>query len=169
LYTNENILIKDSCILFDLLDLEILDDFFKLPFQVHTSIQVINEIEDELQMQLINKHIEECRLFVDKNGVYEVITAIITECPGLSFTDGSVLELAQRKRGTVLSADGSLRRYGIKQGLAVKGVLWVIEELYRQQIISVNEAINKLELYPKINTRTPKVEIAELIERLKGK
>lgn len=167
--TNEDIIIKDSCILFDLLDLGLLDDFFKLPFQAYTTLLVIGEVEDEEQKWAVNRHVTEGRIKVDGAGAYEAIAAIMAISPGLSFTDGSVLELADRMQAVILSADGILRKIGRQQNFTVRGTLWVIEEMCNKQILSVEVAIAKLELYPKINERVPKLEITALIAKLKEK
>jgi hypothetical protein len=167
--TNKDIIIKDSCILFDLLDLALLDDFFKLPLQAHTTLQVIGEVIDEEQRLAVNKHVSEGRIKIDGDGAYEVIAAIMAASPGLSFTDGSVLELADRMQAVILSADGILRKIGRQKNFTVRGTLWVIEEMCNKQILSAEAAIAKLELYPKINERVPKLEITALITKLKEK
>lgn len=143
-----------------------LDDFFKLPLQAHTTLQVIGEVEDEHQKVAVNVHVTEGRIKVDGAGDYDVIAVIMADCPGLSFADGSVLELAERMQGVILSADGSLRKIGQKKNLTVRGTLWVIEELCSKNIISTQVAVSKLEMYPKINNRVPKLDITALIAKL---
>ncbi len=167
--TSEKIIIKDSCILFDLIDLELMDSFFKLDLDVHTTEYVLFEVTDEEQILEVNKYVNSGKLNVDNNGEYESIQEIYNECKGLSFTDCSVLEFAIRTEGIVLSADKSLRNEIKRRKLEVRGSLWIIKELFEKNIITGNEALEKLELYSIINDRVPKNEIAILIETFKQK
>lgn len=167
--TNEDIIIKDSCILFDLIDLDLMEHFFRLPIRVFTTVQVIEEVEEEHQKIAINKYINSGHIAVDGTGTIESISAILTNAPGLSFADSSVLELAHRLQGVVLSADKSLRMESTKRNLTVRGMLWVIEEMCDKSILTTTDAIEKLNLYPQINDRAPKIEIVTLIKKIQSK
>lgn len=165
----DRIIIKDSCVLFDLIDLDLLSDFFSLELQIHTTIHVISEVTEEHQLQEVNRFINSGDLLVDGNGTYEVIQEIYEECSGLSFTDCSVLEFAMRTDGLVLSSDKSLRKEILKRKFNVRGLLWVINELCDRDILSIDLSIYKLKEYSKINNRAPKLEISRLIEKLENK
>lgn len=167
--TNEDIIIKDSCILFDLLDLDLMDHFFKLPIRVYTTVQVIDEVQEDHQKNAVDKYVSGGHISVDRDGTLETISDILTNAPGLSFTDSSVLELAYRLQGVVLSADKSLRKESVKRNLTVRGMLWVIEEMCSKNIITTEVAIEKLNLYPQVNDRAPKIEIVALIEKIQSK
>jgi hypothetical protein len=160
------ILIKDSCILFDLLDLGLLQAFFQMDFDVSTTQYVISEITNEVQLSDVNHYILTKKLIIDTVGTFDSIQELYLENPGLSYADCSVLELAKRKNGVILSADKSLRKVAKKGEIEVKGMLWVIRQLVDNQRITVKCAIEKLELYPQINSRVPIKEISELINYL---
>lgn len=162
----KEIVIKDACILFDLVDLNLLDDFFQLEALVYTTSQVIGEIRHEHQREAILKYIDDGRLQIDDTGTVEAITLLNDAYPGLSFPDSSVLELAIRRNAVVYSADGSLRKASVKEGIIVRGVLWVIESLYKSELLDTNTAIAKLRLYEIINQRSPLSEIKKLINKL---
>lgn len=162
----DKIVIKDSCILFDLIDLQLTACFFELDINVNTTQHVIDEITDDNQLMEIQKYIANGKLTIDKNGSFESIQIIFNQCKGLSLADCSVLELSERLQGVILSSDKSLRSEGQRRSFTVHGVLWVIENLCNKKIITREAAINKLELYPKINDRVPKTEIANLINSL---
>jgi hypothetical protein len=76
-----------------------------------------------------------------------------------------VLELALRKHAIIYSSDSSLRKISVKQGLMVRGILWIIEELHITGALSKVQAIEKLNLYEIINQRAPMKEIKNLIKR----
>jgi len=160
------IVIKDACILFDLVDLNLLEDFFQLEVDAFTTSQVIGEITNEQQWDAVSRFINNGKLRIDDDGTFEVITKINEEYPGLSLPDSSVLELAIRKNAIVYSSDGSLRKASLKEGITVRGIIWIIAELYRLELMTKESAIAKLNLYETINQRAPLKEINKLMDNL---
>lgn len=163
---NREIVIKDACVLFDLVDLNLLDSFFNLELRAYTTAQVISEITNEQQFKLIDVYLKNGKLQVDNAGELMDITKINKSYPGLSLTDSSVLELAIRKQAIVYSSDGGLRKASEKEGMTVRGILWVIEELYNLKNLSSHEAVSLLNKYELINQRAPLNEIKKLISRI---
>jgi rRNA-processing protein FCF1 len=164
----KDIVIQDACIIFDLIDLGLMGYFFDLELTVFTTAQVIGEITDPGQLNETNEFIESGKLTLDSSGRLEKIEKIFDANPGLSFADSSVLELAIRKNGTVLSSDLSLRKTTKRSGINVRGVLWIIEELVNKKIINSEVAIKTLNYYSQINSRSPKAEINLLINKLES-
>jgi len=167
--SKNEIVIKDACILFDLVDLNLLGDFFLLELFAITTPQVISEITNETQWTEISKYIDSQTLKIDNTGAYEAIAELFDEYPGLSIADSSVLELAIRKEAIIFSSDGSLRKISVKRNLIVRGVLWIINELCEREIITIEIALEKLQFYSEINTRAPKSEIDKLMKMYKEK
>ncbi|MCB0518179.1 MAG: hypothetical protein H6577_06405 [Lewinellaceae bacterium] len=165
--TKIEVVVKDACIFFDLIDLRLLSIFYQLPITVITTPQVMAEIIDETQLIEVNFYIESGQLQIDQFGQYDTIGVILDSNARLSFTDASILETALRRNATVLSSDNSLRKESRRQGLKVHGLLWVLEELYNQNFIELELLITKLEEYSKINVWAPKAEIAILIKKYK--
>lgn len=165
----KEIVIKDACILFDLVDLNLLDDFFQLEAEVYTTSQVIGEIRHEHQREAILKYIDDGRLQIDDTGTVEAITLLNDAYPGLSFPDSSVLELAIRRNAIVYSADGSLRKASAQKGITVRGVLWIVAQLHSMGSITTETAIVKLNMYEQLNQRAPFKEIKNLISQLQDK
>lgn len=162
----KEIVIKDACILFDLVDLNLLEDFFQLEVLAFTTPQVIGEITNETQWEEVSKFVKNGKLQIDADGKFEVIAKLYDEHSGLSIPDSSVLELAIRKDAIIYSSDGSLRKISIKKNLTVRGVLWIIEELHKKEFLNKKIAIEKLNLYETINQRAPLKEIKNLIAQL---
>ena len=165
---NEKIVVKDACVLFDLIDLGLVAAFFQLDLIVFTTPQVLSEIVDPLQMAEVDLYIVNGKLMIESSGLLETIVEISDTHPGLSFTDSSVLELALRINGVVLSSDKSLRNVATRQNLQVRGVLWIIEELYNHNIITLDFAVTKLQEYPRVNDRAPVKETGARINKLRG-
>lgn len=164
--TNREIVVQDACILFDLIDLGLISTFFQLDLVVMTTPQVIAEIIDPTQLAIVSKYIDRNQLLIDAWGQLDAIDLLLFENKGLSFADSSVLELALRKNAIVLSSDGGLRRVSVKKNLTVSGLLWIVEELCVKNLLSVAQAKEKLEHYPRINRRVPIKEIERLISKL---
>ena len=164
--TSKDIVIQDACILFDLIDLGLIDAFFELNLTVLTTPQVMVEIEEEEQLRKVEEFTSAKKLIIDKEGLLDHVDKIFGENSGLSYTDCSVLELALRKQGIVLSSDWKLRTATVRSNLTVRGVLWIIDELHVQKRLTAREAIEKLNLYKQINSRAPQAEIKVMIERL---
>jgi len=163
-----NILINDSCIIFDLVDLELLQEFFQLDYSFYTTPQVISEFTDDGQISEIEQCIHQKILKIDPYGALETIQNLYDINPGLSFADCSILELAIRVNGILLTSDKSLRKISMKNNLEIRGILWIIAELIEKEIISTHLAISRLENYHNFNLRIPKTEIRQLIDKLKG-
>jgi len=162
----KEIVIKDACILFDLVDLNLLEDFFQLNVSAFTTPQVIGEITNESQWGEVSKFIDNGKLQIDLDGEFEVIAGMFDEHAGLSIPDCSVLELAIRKDAIIFSSDGSLRKISARKNLTVRGVLWIVEELHSRTLLSKILALEKLNLYEQINQRAPIKEIQALINKL---
>jgi predicted nucleic acid-binding protein len=159
------ILVKDACIIIDLIELGLLSACFDLPCILVTTTQVIDEIINLEQRAIIQVFINDGKLIIDGSGDLLTILKIKQNNSGLSFTDCTVLELAIRQKAILLSADKSLRNESKRQGLEVKGILWIIEQLYGNELIEKGIFLEKLKIYPEINKRAPLNEIKDLISR----
>jgi hypothetical protein len=166
LITEGEIVIKDACAIFDLFDLDLMNDFLKLDYRVCTTIHVIEEITDSDQLENITRLISSKQILVDSTGTYEAIQVLSSENSGLSFADCSVVEFAVRNTCTILSSDGSLRKISNRKGLTVHGMVWIIESLVKNNILTIEVAIDKLNSYKLVNPRAPKKEIDDLISNL---
>jgi len=162
------ILINDSCILFDLIDLNLIEAFFKSDCNVYTTQMVIAEIADDAQLSVISKYISSGRLNIDSEDSFETIQSLFDKLPGLSYTDCSVLELAIRKKGVIISSDKGLRNESKRRNLTARGILWIIETLLKKEIITTEIALEKLKILPEINQRAPFKEITLLINKLEN-
>lgn len=166
-HEEKEIVIQDACILFDLVDLSLLEVFFQLDLVVMTTPNVISEITNEDQWKQIEIHLDNGQLTVDSDGLLEDILEIYEKFAGLSIADSSVLELAQRKDAVIFSSDGSLRKIATRKRFVVRGTLWIIEALCSKGLITYTYAIERLETYSSINQRAPIKAIEHLITKLK--
>lgn len=162
---NNNIVVKDACIFFDLIALGLLNLFYELDVEVYTTPQVIEEITDPEQLAAVEVYIINGRLQIDETGSFDIIAGIVLNNRSLSGTDASVLELAQRIEAAVLSSDLSLRKETVARGITVRGILWIIEELHYQEKLSCPDMHRVLDEYRDNNNWSPKKEIDALKKR----
>lgn len=157
--------VNDTNIFFDLIYSDLLEEFFLLDLTVYTTDLIISEIEDPNQKDLVQNFINEGRLFV-QNLDFEALTDLFSmqeEHGGLSIEDCSVWYISKQNNYTLLSGDGLLRRTASKDGVNVKGLLFILDKLVETEIIDSVTAANKLELLLEKGTRLP---VSECTKRL---
>jgi rRNA-processing protein FCF1 len=161
------IVVNDTNIFIDLIHTELIDLFFQLPFEVHTTDFVIGEIEEEEQERIVQKLIDDEKLFVAglNHGELEEIMILQNEIIQLSIPDCSVWLYSKKNNYTLITGDGLLRKTAIKDGVEVKGVLFVLDELIRLNLMDSELAAEKLELLLQIGSRLPKNECEERLVR----
>ena len=163
----ENIAVKDACVLFDLIDLKLLNDYFQLGYKTFITSYVYNEITEVYQKAIIRSSIEKGSLIIDDELNDSKVFELSMSLKGLSMTDCSVIEVALRRRAFLLSSDKGLRNEALRQNIKIGGVIWVIQKLLGSKLIDTNDAIQKLEEYMEINSRAPVREVSKLILKLK--
>lgn len=157
---------KDACILIDLIQLDLLQLFFTLDFKLYTTESVINEIKDVEQAEIVSLAVKQNDIIEMPDGeLFEVLVYQRTY-HGISYQDATVLELAKRIEGTLLSADGLLRKAGIKEKIQVHGTLWVIYTLYETEMIDKEKAIHKINYLLTINSRISSELCKKMIKKI---
>ncbi len=93
--------------------------------------------------------------------------AIVGELPRLSVNDGFAFALAESCHGCVLlSGDECLRTLAAKHEIEVHGVLWVLDELYRNRLAQAATILTVLRAFlGDATVRLPRRELALHIRR----
>jgi rRNA-processing protein FCF1 len=160
------IVINDANILIDLAKLELIQVFSKINFDLHTTDFVIEELNDE-QRNPVSKLIKSKKLTVIETQDildFQGITSILENSNGLSFEDCSVWYYSKKLSGALLTGDGKLRKQAIKEGIEVRGIIFIFDELLKQNLITFKIAIDRIEKLSLLNNRLPKKEIEKRIE-----
>jgi rRNA-processing protein FCF1 len=151
------IIINDANILIDLVHLDLMSEFIKLELDLKTTDVVFDELNDNqkviIEAYIYSKHID--LITIEKEDDFESIMTILESSSGLSFEDCSVWHYANKLNGILLSGDGKLRKQAMANGISVKGILYVFDQLLVYEIISFELAIVKLEQLYEINPRLP--------------
>jgi len=152
------LLINDANILIDLVELDLLNSFTCLPHELHTTDFVLEEIDSE-QRTFIDSFVEGEKINVivttdieDYNG----INTLQINFSGLSFEDCSVWYYSRKMDGVLVTGDGKLRKTAQRDGLEVRGIIFVLDELLKHEILSFELAIEKINRLYQINNRLPK-------------
>jgi predicted nucleic acid-binding protein len=165
------IIINDANILIDLVHLVLMDQFVLLELELKVTDFVFEELNAE-QKNIIINYIEEGYIeliITDNEEDYVRISNILAKNSGLSFEDCTVWHYAEKLNGILLTGDGKLRKQATENGIEVKGIFYIFDELLSAKLITFDEAIDKIELLYSINTRLPQDAKKERILKWKKK
>ena len=136
--------ITDVCIFIDLYDLQLTAQFFNLALEVHTSVDVLNELYDN-QQQLLLAFQSVGKLTAHNIKEEDKKEILLTSYPrSLSESDKTVLYLASKLNATVLSSDKTVRTVAKNNAIEYHGMLWIFDQLVNSNLISKSEASIKL-------------------------
>ena len=138
------IAVTDACIFIDISELQLTSSFFSLEFDIHTSLDVFNELYPGQQHELLA--FQKSGQLTVHNIVEEDRKAILTEDypNALSDIDKTVLFLAAKLDAIVLSSDKRVRHYAKARAIEYHGMLWIFDKLVDSSKISHKEASEKL-------------------------
>jgi len=163
------IVITDTNILFDVIKIGALPEFFSLDYEICTTVFVIHEIIPSPQKEMVETFIRAKKLIV-YNFSEEEIEAILNFDTGRDlkrFTDKTVIWKSLQLSCPMLTGDQRMRQVAEKMNIEVHGSIWIIDELVSKALISSEKAIILLEQLLMTNSRLPKDEIEERINKLK--
>ena len=151
------IVVNDTNLFIDLIHAGLIDLFFQLPLEVHTTDFVIGEIEEPEQNTIILELVESERLFVAglaSEEVEEILNLQVTD-NRLSIPDCSVWYYSKKNNFTLLTCDNLLRKTAAKDHITVRGMLFVFDELIQLELITPAEATVKLQFLLDTGSRLP--------------
>lgn len=149
------VVVNDANILIDIIKLQLVDAFFSLNWEFHsTNLIIENELYDE-QVEVLQPYIHDGTLKIDELTVDDIIEIIETqkEKPQLSDKDCSALVCAKRLNASLLTSDNTLRKFAKLKQLDVHGHLWVFDALIEQGCISAITGIEKLKELDSVNSK----------------
>jgi|SRR5690606_26180897 len=139
------IAVTDACIFIDLCDLDLVESFFMLDIEVHTTSSVYFELYDE-QQRVLWAYQAADKLVI--HGIKEEdFLQIHTEAypKSLSEADKSVLHIANKLKACVLSSDKTVRNYARNKNIDYHGMIWIFDKLVESNILTKEDAAGKLE------------------------
>lgn len=167
----EIIVVSDTNIFIDLVKLDLLGDFFSLPWDIHTTDFVINELTDPEQNAAVTAFIKRKRLTVGTLSIEELSDIVdrSTETGGrISITDFSVCHYAKKNGYALLTGDRNLRKVASSEGIPVHGILFLFDEMVAHAILPPKLAIEIITNLKGINPRLPFDEVDSRIKKWKS-
>lgn len=162
----EKIVVSDTNIFIDLYSVGLLNEFFALNFDIHTTDFVINELVVAEQRSAVLSF-EKLRVKRFDSKEIAKLFSFYSERhskTNVSLPDCSVLMYAEDNGYMLLTGDGKLRRVAIEEGTEVRGVLYIFDKLVEDGLLSPNGACEKLQMLRKLNGRLPSKEIEKRLE-----
>jgi rRNA-processing protein FCF1 len=153
------IAISDANIFIDLIAIDLIDQFFKLPLDLHTTDLVINEL-DHLEQMLIKEYQQKGSLLIKKMNIDELqsLQSEVIVSKKLSKPDISIYAYAKSIDAIILTSDKPLRKEATAKGFEVHGILWLFEKLIDEDLLTKKTAADKMHELMTINTWLPKTE-----------
>jgi len=164
------IIVSDSSCLIDLRKAFLLDAFLQLPYE----ILIPNTLFEE---ELLTFTKDEKRLLLQGLQVVDlpgpsVLRAqqVVHDLPHLSIHDGFAFALAEENPGCILlTGDGRLRALGESNGMEVRGVLWIVDEIHTNTLANVAALLEALRVFASDPTvRLPRRTLVAYIKRYEG-
>ena len=161
------IIISDTNIFIDLIELEIFEGLFQLPLEIQTTDFVVYTELDEIKQAVILQAALQKKLTIIESSAEETqeIEKIFNEVKKISITDSSVYYFAKKENAIVLSGDGGLRKFAEGKRLEVRGIIWVFDLFDKHKIYSRKVLVEKMEKLLEINSRLPKNECEKRIKK----
>lgn len=163
------IIIHDANVLIDLVTCDLLEPWCKLNFRMMTTSLVWHEVNRKGQKPRLRRAAERGDFSVEPVGaesLAEVVTLQMDLPAGLSLEDASVLFLASREGAILLTGDGALRWCASERGIAVHGMLWVLDLLVARKVMAAGVVADRLERLQKMGlSRLPGEECTQRIRK----
>lgn len=131
------LLISDTNILIDLEEGELIEQLFQLPFKFSIPDILFEEELDEQHGYLVELGLELKELSGESMFYGMELTQRYTNP---SRNDCFALALAKQENCPLLTGDKALRTAAENEAVMVQGTLWVVEQLVRQELITVAQA-----------------------------
>jgi len=154
----------DVNVFLDLIKLQMLAWLFKIGFQVYTTQEMIDQL-NENQSEFLKEFIETGQLTVyrlSENELEEVTS--LTALRALELADKSVAWLSTHLKGIVISGNLLLGKFCQSKQIEVGGMIWFFDLLIEKQFITYDFAAQKMVQLLKINRRIPREECEKRIK-----
>ena len=149
------VVVNDANILIDLIKLQLVEAFFNINWEFHsTNLIIENELYDEQKEQL-QPYINNGKLIIQELDVEDMISIVNIQVqkPQLSDKDCSALHCAKKLNASLVTSDNTLRKFAKTKKVDVHGHLWVFDALLENNCITPQIAISKLNELNTINSK----------------
>ncbi len=157
----KKVVVNDTNIFIDLINMGLLEEFFSLPWEVHTTELVLLELSREGQCETIQQYKENAQLHVptfDPEEMRNIVGLLPSnrKKSDVSIVDRSVWYYAKKNGFVLLTGDRELRIVSESDNVEVHDIIYVIDCIIDAGLMTANEAASKLQQLKSINYRLPK-------------
>ncbi len=164
----KKIVVNDANIFIDLHNVGLLEMFFLLPWEVHTTDFIMFELlkggqKDTIATYESNGHLSIATFeFQEIIKIYNLNNKIIDKT-NLSLADCLAWYYAKQNNYPLLTGDCKLHNSALNKDVEVHDILFVFDELVSNGILSPRLAAEKLTLLKSVNPRLPDNEIEKCL------
>lgn len=151
----QRVYISDTNIWIDFDHAGLLDALFALPFTFVSTDFVVGELNDSASAGLLARGLVVETL--DEAAVAQLF-GLMDQHNNSSLADVSCYLVAKRKGRPLLTGDGRLRKQAAKDGLEVRGALWLLDQLVAHDLIAAAHAAAALQAMLDAGARLPHAE-----------
>ncbi len=153
--------VSDTNIWIDFRNAGLLNELFLLPLKLCSTDFVLNELIDLSTAELVNLGLQVESL--DEAAILQLYELMVKH-RNSSLADVSCYLFAKNTGYPLLTGDGKLRKQAMKDGIQVSGVLWLIDQLVANRLISKGRAQLGLEKMLLMGARLPQAECHRRIQ-----
>jgi len=163
------LVVTDTNVLIDIIDCQLVQAFFDLPLEIHTTEFILDELTEGQRAALI-PFVATDHLKVKKFDELEM--RAIMEFPvtrkGVQrrIADRSALYLAVCWGAVLLGGDNDLRKEAEERKVEVHGSIWLFEVLFHHGITTAEQTKNNLERLMDVNPRIPVGLVRQTIQNI---
>lgn len=166
----KKIVVNDTNVFIDLFNVGLLEGFFSLPWEVHTTEFVMLELTREGQRDSVCQFEDNGLLHIpvfDESVMSEILELYLQHVnkTNVSLTDCTAWYYAKHNGYTLLTGDRKLRNASLIDGVDVHGIIYIIDKLVEEGILAKRLAISKLRQLGRLNSRLPKDKIDKRIKQ----
>ncbi len=147
------IAVTDANIFIDIINIGLARQFFALPPEFHTTLEVFAELHDhQSEILAAYQYVGKLKVHNFEPGELEEMH-IFTPSKRLSDTDKTVLYLAHKQQAMLLSSDGVIRKFAKEKHIETHGLIWIFDELMKHKLVTRKLACTKINSLLESNRR----------------
>jgi len=158
--------IQDANILIDLHHTGLLEAYFTLETDTHTTDLVLREVRQDLQA-FVKAGLLKVKTFTAAE-LQVLLTFKDTQPTSLSLEDCSVFHLAMEKKAILLTGEKTLMNAARRAHVEAHGILWLFDLMLVEKVLTHPAAIKAMEKLLATNPRLPMDECLKRLEKWKA-
>ena len=156
------LLISDANIIIDMEVGGLIDVMFRLPFEYATPESLFDQ---ELRATYGNLVERGLQLETLTPKMIDRVQVLGRPYKGASSHDLEALVLAEYRDAPLLTGDKKLRQVCLEENIDVRGTLWLVDQLFQLELITVNEACTAYDRMAEDGSRLPWDEVEKQLKR----